>query len=125
MPARPLANGQERIKIARAAEICGESERTLQAAAARGDIPGASKPFKCWTFDEAKLRAWLASKERKPCRIDQEEAEDRRSRQATRTSAAASIGRVSRSPANSSEEVYRRAMKTLLGGAQRSGTTAR
>jgi hypothetical protein len=56
----------ERIKMARAIEITGENARTLRAAAAAGLIPGAARPFKCWTFDEARLRAWLKTKERRP-----------------------------------------------------------
>ena len=56
----------ERIKMARAIEITGENARTLRAAAAAGLIPGAARPFKCWTFDEAKLRAWLKTQERQP-----------------------------------------------------------
>jgi hypothetical protein len=111
--------------MARAVAICGESERTLQAAAARGDIPGACKPFKCWTFNEAKLRAWIASKEQKPCRIDPNEVEERGARQRTRSSGARSGGRGSRSPAVSSEEAYQRAMRALLGKEPRSGTTVR
>jgi hypothetical protein len=125
MPRPALANGPERIKMARAVEIAGESERTLQAAAARGDIPGACKPFKCWTFDEAKLRAWIASKERKPCRNDPNEAEERGQRQRTRTSAAGSTGRGSRWAAGSSEAAYQRAMNALLGKEPKSGASAK
>jgi hypothetical protein len=57
MPRQALASAPERIKMARAVQITGETERTLQAAAAAGLIPGAAKPCKCWTFDEARLRA--------------------------------------------------------------------
>lgn len=56
MPRQALASAPERIKMAAAVAITGETEHTLQAAAARGDIPGAAKPFKCWTFDEVLLR---------------------------------------------------------------------
>jgi hypothetical protein len=57
MRRQALAGHPERIKMARAVEITGESARTLQAAAAAGLIPGAARPFKCWTFDETELRA--------------------------------------------------------------------
>lgn len=46
----------ERCKIRQAAEITGLDIRTLQEKAARGEIPGAEKPFGRWTFDIAKLR---------------------------------------------------------------------
>ncbi|RXG88701.1 DNA-binding protein [Bradyrhizobium zhanjiangense] len=45
----------ERIKVEDVAQITGESKRTIQAAAARGEIPGPAKLFKAWTFDEVKL----------------------------------------------------------------------
>lgn len=125
MPRAALACRMERVKMARAVEISGENERTLQAAAARGDIPGAAKPFKCWTFDEAELRKWLKAKERKPCQIDPQEQEERGKRQRTRSSGTGSNGRASRSPAKSSEEAYQRAMNALLGKGPRNGTSAR
>jgi hypothetical protein len=46
----------ERCKIREASLITGLDIRTLQEKAARGDIPGAEKPFGRWTFDIAKLR---------------------------------------------------------------------
>jgi hypothetical protein len=46
----------ERCKIREAALISGLDIRTLQEKAARGEIPGAEKPFGRWTFDIAKLR---------------------------------------------------------------------
>ena len=125
MPRQPLASPVERIKMPRAVQITGETERTLQAAAAAGLIPGAAKPCKCWTFDEARLRRWIADKERKPCQRSQNEDADRRASQRTRSSAAASSGRAFRSPAKSSEEAYQRAMQRLAGGAPSNGTSAR
>jgi hypothetical protein len=125
MPRKPLASPQERIKMPRAVAITGETERTLQAAAARGDIEGAAKPFKCWTFNEAKLRAWLKAKESKPCRRNLEEEEDRGASRATSSTAAASNGRGFRSPAKSSEEAYQRAMQALRSAEPANGTSAR
>lgn len=48
--------GAERCKIREASLITGLDIRTLQDKAARGEIPGAEKPFGRWTFDIAKLR---------------------------------------------------------------------
>jgi hypothetical protein len=121
MPRHPLASAVERIKMARAIEITGESERTLQAAAARGEIPGASKPCKCWTFDERELRAWI--ERGKPCQSD--DRTEMSGRQRTRSSAAKSGGRASRLAAGSSEEAYRQAMARLRGKERASGASAR
>lgn len=125
MRRQPLASTQERIKMPRAMEITGEKERTLQSASAAGLIPGATKLFKCWTFDEVKLRQWIADKERAPCRKSLQEEDDRKARQRTRLSATGSNGRAFRSMGKSSEEVYQRAMKRLVDGAPRNGTTGR
>lgn len=46
----------ERVRIREASLITGLDIRTLQEKAARGEIPGAEKPFGRWTFDIAKLR---------------------------------------------------------------------
>jgi len=46
----------ERCKIREASLITGLDIRTLQEKAARGEIPGAEKPFGRWTFDIAALR---------------------------------------------------------------------
>jgi hypothetical protein len=54
----------ERCKIREASLITGLDIRTLQDKAARGEIPGAEKPFGRWTFDVAKLRQ-LRSKGRR------------------------------------------------------------
>lgn len=41
----------------------GLSRRTVQAMAARGEIPGAAKFGKLWTFDRIKLARWIRDKE--------------------------------------------------------------
>jgi hypothetical protein len=46
----------ERVRIREASLITGLDIRTLQEKAARGEIPGAEKPFGRWTFDVAQLR---------------------------------------------------------------------
>lgn len=50
----------ERIRPRQAAGITGLTVRAIQAMALRGEIPGAAKLGGSWTFDEAKLRAWIA-----------------------------------------------------------------
>jgi excisionase family DNA binding protein len=57
-PARP-----ERIKTAEAALIVGLSVRTVQAMAARGELPGAARIGSLWTFNEAKLQQFILDKE--------------------------------------------------------------
>lgn len=66
--ARQDAIRPERIRVAAAAAILGVEPRTVQALAARGDLPGAAKIGGLWTFDEAALRAWI--KERTTCPKD-------------------------------------------------------
>jgi hypothetical protein len=58
-PARP-----ERIKTAEAALILGLSVRTVQAMAARAELPGAAQIGKQWTLNEGKIREFIAGKER-------------------------------------------------------------
>jgi len=55
----------ERIRAQDAAIILGVETRTVQALAARGDLPGACKIGRLWTFDAATLRAWI--RERSTC----------------------------------------------------------
>lgn len=74
----------ERIRVQAAAAILGVTPRCVQALAARGEVPGACKIGKLWTFDEAALRNWI--KERSTC-PDQK-------RQGSPSGAAMSYGRV-------------------------------
>ncbi|NEU94834.1 helix-turn-helix domain-containing protein [Bradyrhizobium uaiense] len=55
---------RKRCKIGEAADILGESERTIRNQAAAGKIPGAAKIFGNWSFDIALLHAFVAEKER-------------------------------------------------------------
>jgi hypothetical protein len=57
----------ERIGTARAREILGLSQRSVQYLAARGKLPGAAMIGSRWTFDEVKLRAWVNDKEMATC----------------------------------------------------------
>ena len=53
----------ERIQISEACLITGLGERTLQGMSARGEIWGAAKLGRRWTFDRLRLRAWITAKE--------------------------------------------------------------
>jgi integrase/recombinase XerD len=54
----------ERCSVAQAATILGTPERTVQDMAARGELPGAAKFRRRWTFDLEKLRRHVRQKER-------------------------------------------------------------
>jgi excisionase family DNA binding protein len=49
-----------RIQTAAAAAILGVTPRTVQNLAKRGELPGAAKIGKVWTFDRAKLLRYIA-----------------------------------------------------------------
>ena len=49
-----------RVQTGEAARLLGISRRTVQSLAARGLLPGAAQVGKLYTFDAAKLRAYLA-----------------------------------------------------------------
>ncbi len=59
----------ERVRSPVAAAILGVEVRTVQSLAARGELPGAVKIGKLWTFDESALRTWL--REQAKCLTDQ------------------------------------------------------
>jgi len=52
-----------RIRIADVCQRTGLTPRTVQSLALRGEIPGAAKLGRSWTFDAAKLAHWLADAE--------------------------------------------------------------
>ena len=53
----------ERCMIEEAHLITGLPERTLQSLSARGEIWGAAKLGRRWTYDRQRLRAWVAANE--------------------------------------------------------------
>lgn len=53
----------DRAGVCYVMERTGLSRRTVQAMAARGEIPGAAKFGKLWTFDRLKLARWIREKE--------------------------------------------------------------
>jgi hypothetical protein len=81
--------------------------RTVQALAARGDIPGAAKLGGSWTFDEAALRNWIEERTRCP--------KDRRPR-STHTGEAMSSGRDLPLQARNSAKASQQALRELLRG---------
>jgi hypothetical protein len=54
---------RERITIEAAQPLIGLPIRTVQAMAAKGEIPGAAKMRRRWTFDRVKLEGWIVQKE--------------------------------------------------------------
>jgi hypothetical protein len=60
---RKVRGAKERGTIEQAVAIIGLSMRAVQDLAARGEIPGAAKFGRRWTFDLAKLRRHVAAKE--------------------------------------------------------------
>jgi hypothetical protein len=53
----------ERVMIERAIQIVGLPAKTVRAMALRGEIPGAARIGKRWTFDVEGLQGWIAQKE--------------------------------------------------------------
>lgn len=49
------------------ARDCRVNVRTVYNWAGRGALPGAYKLGGVWRFDGAKVRAWIRSREQKPC----------------------------------------------------------
>lgn len=99
---------RERVRVDDAAAILGISGRTVQALAARGEIPGAAKIGGLWTFDEAALRLWI--REKATCQIDPR-------RRSSHTGAETRSGLVSRSTERSIEKAYEQALQRLRRGA--------
>jgi hypothetical protein len=54
----------DRITIERAGEILGLATRTIQAMSTRGEIPGAAKFGRRWTYNEEKLHGYVRNQER-------------------------------------------------------------
>lgn len=53
----------ERALIGEAVRITGLCERTLQNLSAKGEVWGAAKLGRRWTYDRQKLRAWVVASE--------------------------------------------------------------
>ena len=117
MAPSPIAILPERIKMARACAITGLSVRRMQQKAERGEIDGVIKIDGVWTFDVAKLRAWLSELEEQQCRtrkaIGAARPQRTRSGEATRSMAASASG------ISSGGGRYEQAMSRLLGSGLR------
>jgi hypothetical protein len=109
----------ERIVIEDAMAILGLSGRMIQELAQRGEIPGAAKFGRRWTFDVVKLRAMIADKERE---IWQRSYERRRP---VVTGAATRFGVVSASKAASSAGRFTQTIRRLRGKDSRPAQTER
>ena len=114
----PLEVRHERITIEELAGLLGVPIRTVQAMAARGEIPSAAKFGRRWTFDEARIRVWIKDREGEICR-------ERAKTDATSIGEAASGGHGSRSMGPSVEGAYERTMRWLRSGGLRNGANAR
>jgi len=57
----------ERCRSDSALLITGLKLRQLQAMSARGEIPGAAKLGRTWTYDVRKLRTWVREQEAVTC----------------------------------------------------------
>ena len=119
--ARAVNHGEtlppERIKMARARAIVGLDERVMQLMAEAGEIPGAIKIRGVWTFDETRLRNWVAELEAEQCESRKRAAAARPRR--TRNGVATRSTVVSGSRANSSDGRYEQAMSSLLAKSSR------
>lgn len=99
---------RERVRVDDAAAILGISGRSVQALAARGEIPGAAKIGGLWTFDESALRLWI--REKATCQIDPR-------RRNTRSGGETSSGLDSRSTERSIDRAYEQALRKWRRGA--------
>jgi hypothetical protein len=97
----------ERIRADAAALVLGVTTRCVQALAARGEVPGACKIGKLWTFDETALRNWI--KERSTC--------PEQKRQGSPSGAAMSYGRDLPLQARNSAKASELALQRLRRGA--------
>jgi cytochrome oxidase assembly protein ShyY1 len=117
MTTRPLPIKPERINSARARGIAGVSERKMQKKSERGQIPGAIKIDGLWTYDEAKLRAWLNDREKHQCQ--QRKAAANAKPRGIASGVATPSMAASGSKANSAGGRYALAMSTLLSKSSR------
>lgn len=95
-----------RIRSDAAATMLGITARGVQAMAARGDLPGAAKVGKVWTFDQDKLKRHIAALEAE-CVLKNTSGYERR---------AATIGCAAPSRADNIEKAYAQTISRLLSG---------
>lgn len=96
----------ERIPATAAAALLGSPLRTVQAMAARGELPSAARIFGRWTFNEAALRNWLHDREEETCK--------KRERRPAATGAARRSGVAPRSRVGNTDGACERTIQKLL-----------
>ena len=107
----------ERIVVEDAMSILGLSGRMIQEMAQRGEIPGAAKFGRRWTFDVAKLRAMIADKEHDTWQRSNER------RHPVVTGAATRFGVVNASKAANSASRFTQTIRRLRGKDSRPAQT--
>src|SRR6266852_2290324 len=119
MSRRPTApNETERGTIDKAIAIIGLPARTVQAMAARGELPGAAKFGRRWTFDLTKLRRLVTIRERETwARGNQRHHPDA-------TGGAIASGAGLRSTAETSDGAYTQILQRLRANAKRRASSA-
>lgn len=111
----------ERIRAPQVACITGLSARSIQEMAQRGDIPGAAKLGKVWTFDEVAVRAWVKSKEQTVCREATVSGQTPARTTVTSNGGTELPMAVSRSTARSAVEAYEQRILRKLAAGSKSG----
>ncbi|MFY9955709.1 hypothetical protein [Bradyrhizobium sp.] len=101
----PVSVKRERVTIELAVTIIGLPARTVQGMSQRGEIPGAAKFGRRWTYNEDKLYAYVRNKERESW-----QKRNRKSRAAIGKTASFISG--SRLTASDSEARYTRAIQS-------------
>jgi excisionase family DNA binding protein len=102
----------ERITIEAAAAILGVPLRNVYGLASKGELPGAAKIGKRWTFDEAKLRSWVREREATTSCLSGK-------RRKTATGGVKSSGVGSRLPVRNTDGAYEQRMQQLRNGGSR------
>jgi excisionase family DNA binding protein len=106
----------ERINIERAGQILGLQPRTIQKMAQRGELPGAARIGRLWTFNEDKLRGYVRHKERETWHAP--------NHQPAVTGARTFSGAASKSGAAKSDGRFTQIMQQLRGNAAKPGKRA-
>ncbi|WP_259369087.1 helix-turn-helix transcriptional regulator [Komagataeibacter europaeus] len=102
----------QRVRLADVARVTTLSTRQIQKLAAAGQIPGAAKFGRIWTFDPIKIHAWINNQEARVCQA---------APTPTYTFEAKRIGGGSRLPTASIEAAYARLTRGKQGAGSSSG----
>lgn len=90
-----------RVRLQAACDATGLTPRGVQAMAARGEIPGAAKIGRVWTFDADKLARWIRARE---------QATWQRAQDATSIGGGKHTGRASKLPGVTCGKAYAQAI---------------